>query len=285
MPVKYTGNRFSLFLFCHSQFDWESILINKIMDNKKEKREVKSIKEYCEIYFKNYDRNAWLKIRKKRYEEIRDKKFYLNNAEFFKNEVMKFWEGKDKVKGWSYRNSKIIKKNKEWINFQNKNGETPNSEEIIEELKNNLELQGNYSWSQLNMGVYHGDITDDMEKLKETIKYLFDENIDIVKRFDKATEIIGMGRNKISAILHIKYPDKYGVWNSCTEKTFKIFSKFDSRFDIRGVDNGEKYKKINSMLHILLNEHKFQLENKKYYGFKNLSDVDIFVWYVSNNNF
>lgn len=250
-----------------------------MINNKKQK----SVEEWCEEYFKEYNKNydyrkVWLLLRKRRYCEIKNNDFYLDkNAETFKKEVLQFWEGKDGAKGWSYRNSKIRKKNGGWINFQDGNGETPNSEEVIKELeKNNLELHGNYSWSRLDRG---GDITNDMEKLERTVKYLFDESIDIVKRFDKAMEIVGMGRNKISAFLHIKYPDKYGVWNSCTEKAFKILSENDLRFKIKGANNGAKYKKINEQLKWLLRNYNCQ---KYKNGFENLSDVDIFVWYVAN---
>lgn len=262
------------------------------MGSKKQKLEVKSIKECCEIYFKNYNkdkkfRDAWLAVRKKRYQEITDNGFYLDaDAEIFKNEVLKFWEG-----GWGFRNSEIRKINDGWIPFQDENGETPNSEKIIKNL-NNLKLQGNYSWSNLFMGVYHGAITDDMQELKETLHYLFDESIDIAGRFNRAMEITGMGHGKASMFLHIKCPDKlhikcpdkYGVWNSCTDVAFKIFSEIDLDFkeslNLGGNSIGEKYQRINNGLKYLLKEH----GSKKYKnGFENLSDVDIFMWYVSNN--
>lgn len=246
------------------------------------------IEKCCKKYFDNYSKNyrkAWLLLRKKRYQEIVDNGSYLGtDAEIFKNEVMKFWAGKDGVKGWSDRNSWIKKKNSdEWILFHDKQADIPNYEKIIENLNNgSLDLCGNYSWSKLSMGVRYGAITDDMQKLKETLYYLFDENIDIADRFNKAMEIAGMGHGKVSMFLHIKYPNKYGVWNSCTDATFKILSEFDdSRFNIGGSDNGEKYKKINEQLRWLLKNHKQEDENSSY-GFKNLSDVDIFVWYVAN---
>jgi len=81
---------------------------------------------------------------------------------------LKFWAGKGKLKGYNYQNSEIQKRDdKKWILFQDENGETVDSETILEELrKDNLELHGNYSWSKLFMG---GDITRDMGNLKKII--------------------------------------------------------------------------------------------------------------------
>ena len=246
----------------------------------------KSVTEYCNHYFKKYNREAWLKVRKKRYEQIRNNDFYLDtNVETFKKEVLQFWE-----LGYSYRNSKIRKESCEWVDFQDENGEAIEGGRIIDEI-NNLELRGNYSWSRLNMGVSRGDPTNDIKKLKSLLLDLFNKADDIdfnnkdeeykeneeyenfVESFNRIIlEIPGLGYGKVSALLHIKYPDKCGVWNGCTDKAFKILGNADQRFKISGNDKGKKYIEINKMLLALLNEHKFE----------NLSDVDIFVWYVAN---
>ena len=259
------------------------------------------IERYCKKYFDNYSKNyrkAWLLLRKKRYQEIVDNGFYLGtDAETFKNEVMKFWAGKDGVKGWSDRNSWIKKKNSdEWILFHNKQADIPEYQKIIERLNNNdLDLHGNYSWSKLHMG---GDITANWERLKEVLYYLLEDDINDDERFIRFNEIVkdngeykirGMSNGKASIFLHIKYPNKYGVWNGCTDDAFKIFRVVDSEFDIgkkireasiRGDNIGAKYKMINEQLKWLLENYNRQ-EYKN--GFENLSDVDIFVWYISNN--
>ncbi len=237
--------------------------------------------EKCKIYFKNYDRKAWLAIRKKRYQEIVDNGFYLENgAETFKNEVLKFWEGDDYAQGYSYRDSKIRKRSGGWIPFQDNNGQTVNSGEIMRELEaDNLELHGNYSWSMMFMG---GDITVDMQKLKNTLEYLFNESIAIEERFfevvnkDGKYKVQGMSHGKASAFLHIRYPDDYGVWNSCTNDTFRIFG-----INTSGENEGERYGKINKKLIELLEQ--YRKSEKNLHGFENLSDVDIFVWYIANN--
>jgi len=268
---------------------------------------LKSVREYCEFYFDNYNKNnnyreAWLELKERRFKQIRDNNFYLDaDAETFKNKVMKFWEGRSGAGGWNYRNSEIRKKGEKgksgnWVYFQDANGETPNSEEIIENLKNNLELHGNYSWSMLFRG---GDITVDMPKLKRTLKYLLDDNINGEEIFNRFNEVIygnngytikGLGHSKASMFLHIKHPEECGVWNSCVwdenkkeNTTFKILSKVDSKFQITGIDNREKYKKINERLRWLLENYNYKKYKNDNYGFENLSDVDIFVWYISNN--
>ena len=234
--------------------------------------------------YKNYNREAWLKIRKARYKQIRDNNFYLNtDAETFKKEVLRFWEGDQYAEGFSFRNSKIRKRNDIWISFQDNNGQTLNGGEIMRELEtDNLELHGNYSWSMMFMG---GDITVDMQKLKNTLDYLFDEGIAIEKRFFEVVnrygeyKIQGMSYGKASAFLHIKYPNKYGVWNSCTNGAFRILG-----IETNGENKGERYKNVNESLNEL---NKLLVKNKKseqnLNGFENLSDVDIFVWYVTNN--
>lgn len=110
---------------------------------------LKSIKEYCESYFKNYNRCAWLELKNTRFEQIRKNNFFLNeDAEIFKNEILKFCEP-----GYILRNSEIRKRDKKWISFQNSEGQVLNNKEIIKELKaDNLMLHGNYSWSKMHRG-------------------------------------------------------------------------------------------------------------------------------------
>ncbi|MBU4057319.1 hypothetical protein KKH38_03225 [Patescibacteria group bacterium] len=269
------------------------------MDNKKQNlevefREVKSVKECCEIYFENYNKNyghrkAWLLLREKRYCIIRDKDndFYLGVANIFKNEVLKFWEGKDEIIGWNFENSKIRKKNGGWIDFQNEDGETPDSKDVIKELeKNNLELHGNYSWSKMFMG---GDITADMRSLGRTVDFLINEMKSVEERINETLEwdgeykIRGLDKSKATTLLHIFKPTNYGVWNGPVETTFKILSQVDDLFRIREGNLGRKYLLINKQLNYLLSEHPQKGTDEEGQGFKNLSDVDIFMWYVSIN--
>jgi len=242
----------------------------------------KTTGEHCQYYFDNYNakhqhRDVWLKIRKKRYKEIRDNKFYLDqNADVFKKEVLQFWEGRKDVRGYNYQNSYLGTNKREWILFQDKNGETPRSKIIISIIKD-FDLHGNYSWSNLQMG---GDITKNMTKLKKTVNYLLDEKLDIVERFNNVVspngkhKIEGMNYGKATIFLHMAYPDKYGIWNGPVNGAFKKLG-----FETEGTDFGKRYQKINELLNRLRNKYSF----KKYKnGFKNLSDVDIFVWYVAD---
>ena len=247
----------------------------------------KSIKEFCEDYFRKYNsayqyRDAWLEVREVRYEQIRDNDCYLDEgAEVFKKEVLRFWEGRGNIVGYNYGDSYLRNKGGKWILFQNQDGETPCVKEILKNIKD-FDLYGNYSWSNLQMG---GDITKDMTKLKKTVNYLLDEKIDIVERFNNVVSpdgkyrIEGMSNGKATIFLHMAYPNKYGVWNGPVNKAFQILGRVDERFRIREPNLGEKYKKINNLLKWLRDEY----SSKKYKnGFENLSDVDIFVWYVAD---
>jgi len=248
---------------------------------------LKSIEEYCKHYFDNYNakyhhRDAWLKIREIRYKQIRDNHFYLDtDSKAFKKEVLQFWEGNKYYGGYSYGESYTKTDKDEWILFQNRIGETLAAEETLNKV-NSLVLHGNYSWSMLFMG---GDIAKDISKLRKTVKYLLDEKINIAERVnnvlrpDGKHKIDGMSNGKSTVFLHMAYPGKYGVWNGPVDGAFKILSKVDERFKIKESDLGEKYEKINKLLNYLKSEYSF----KKYKnGFKNLSDVDIFVWYVAD---
>lgn len=243
---------------------------------------LKSIEEYCKHYFDNYNvkyqyRDAWLEIREIRYKQIRDNNFYLDtDSETFKKEVLRFWEG-----GFTFGKSNIKKKDDGLIPFQNDKGETPSAEEILENI-NNLDLHGNYSWTSFHRPV---NIAENISKLKRTLDYLFDEDIDMIERINNVISNNGrykikyMGNGKTTAFFHIKYPNKYGVWNKPVDDTFKILGEVDDRFKIKESDSGKKYKKINDLLKWLRDEYNFE---KYKNGFKNLSDVDIFAWYIVN---
>lgn len=131
--------------------------------------------------FREYNHQAWLKLREARYKQIRDNNFYFGlGAENFKIEVLRFWEG-----GFNLRNSQIRETNGGWIPFLDGNAQIVNGDDIMRELEaGNLDLHGNCSWSGLHMGVAHGGITDDMPRLINALNNLFDENIGIAARFN-----------------------------------------------------------------------------------------------------
>lgn len=124
-----------------------------------------------------------------------------------------------------------------------------NLEKLIEEeFKSFLLFENNHHWSGLHR--QGARICSDMNLLKQTIKIIIDENRLISERLNEAiNKISGMGKAIITAILHVIYPDKYGVWNSTSEGALvkmKLWPKFK-----RGDSFGEKYVKINLIFNSL----------------------------------
>jgi hypothetical protein len=92
-----------------------------------------------------------------------------------------------------------------------------------------------------------------METLRKYLTLLLYGQGDIALRFTKALRAVkGMGPATASALLLVKYPDHYGVWNGTSEKgmkTLKVWPAFR-----RGSSEGEKYVAINKVLLSLADE-------------------------------
>lgn len=117
-----------------------------------------------------------------------------------------------------------------------------------EEFRSFLLLENNRHWSGLQR---HGPrMCSDMDKLRNALATLLDENKPIAKRLDEAIGLVsGMGKNVSSAILMIAHPDIYGIWNNRSEanlKQLEIWPKFE-----RGESFGNRYVKVNHVLNQL----------------------------------
>lgn len=119
-----------------------------------------------------------------------------------------------------------------------------------------LLFQNNQHWDSLHR--QGGRITEDMGKLREALTLLVDEGRPLKKRLDQLRPrrgdpmAPGLGRAVITAILQIVYPDKYGVWNTTTEAGMKRLGLWP---DIpRAASFGEKYEKVNAVLHEVAGE-------------------------------
>jgi hypothetical protein len=86
-------------------------------------------------------------------------------------------------------------------------------------------------------------ITSDMETLRNSLDFLLYGEGDIAPRFTRSVRSVkGMGHGIASALLLVRYPDRYGVWNGTSEKgmkTLKVWPAFR-----RGSSEGEKYVAI-----------------------------------------
>ncbi len=126
-----------------------------------------------------------------------------------------------------------------------------------EDFKSFLNFRNNLHWS----GIHRSGnvVTADMNKLKEGLKILLDENRDIHERLTTLFPpkqkgfIRGLGRATATPILLVTYPDKYGVWNKKSEAGLE---KLGLHPRIAAKDStADKYVKINEVLTGLTKEY------------------------------
>lgn len=151
----------------------------------------------------------------------------------------------------------------------------------LKQLISNKELKvvGNASWSQLHMGTKK----EKWNEMRKAIEFLLlgddekqigeIEEPDVMGRLRTVMEgrlsVSGLSRAKITPLLLIcDSRDRFGVWNSVSDEAlYKLGLKPKS--NIMKSRRISEYKVVNKTLNKLKND----------YAFKNLADVDIFVWY------
>lgn len=124
--------------------------------------------------------------------------------------------------------------------------------EAVNELRNALDYP---NYQKLDIDTYFSNwklghliaiaipaIKRHLPQLKRLLKYLSDENIDIVTRYDRALtgdlKVEGVGNAFISKVLAAHRPDLYFVKNNKTEKALRKYSIKPSR----GLTAGKKYE-------------------------------------------
>lgn len=122
----------------------------------------------------------------------------------------------------------------------------PGRIEIIEEdvLRSFLYIENNRHWSGLNRQVNR--VCADMMATRAALGSLVDETRPIASRMQPITDIKGMGKGIITAILHVAYPDKYGVWNNTSSDGLTELGLFP--LPVRGASFGERYAAVNEVL-------------------------------------
>jgi len=144
-----------------------------------------------------------------------------------------------------------------------------------DDFKGFLLFKNNQHWDSLHR--QGGWMTEDMDKLKEALKLLVNEDLPIKTRLDRLRPtngdpmVKGLGRAVITAILQVMHPEKYGVVNNTAEtgmKKLQLWPEFP-----RGAFFGEKYERIN---HVLLAVSK-ELD-------VDLWTLDMLWWRVSNTH-
>jgi hypothetical protein len=122
----------------------------------------------------------------------------------------------------------------------------PGRIEYIEEdvLRSFLYIENNRHWSGLNRQVNR--VCTDMEATRAALLELVDETRPISDRMQAVTDIMGMGKGIITAILHVAYPDKYGVWNNTSQDGLLDLGLFPQT--PRGASFGQRYAAVNEVL-------------------------------------
>ena len=131
-----------------------------------------------------------------------------------------------------------------------------NIHELTEDqFKSFLLFKNNRHWWSLHR--FGGYMTADMNKLREALAILLDEGRTIQERFDLLLPNSGafvprLGGATLTPILHIAYPDKYGILNSATTfglKNLNLYPDFD-----RKAPFSARYSQINEILLALASE-------------------------------
>lgn len=110
-------------------------------------------------------------------------------------------------------------------------------------LRSFLYFENNKHWTGLNRQVNR--ICADMDMTRAALAALVDESQPLETRMEPAIAVKGMGKGIITAILHVAFPDHYGVWNNTSDASLVelgLMPKFD-----RGARFGERYSAINSV--------------------------------------
>lgn len=122
----------------------------------------------------------------------------------------------------------------------------PGAIETIDEdvLRSFLRIENNRHWS----GLYRqgNRICVDMPKTRAALSALVDETQPIQRRAGAVTEIKGMGKGIITAILLVAYPNTYGVWNNTSQDGLVELNLLPDW--PRGASFGERYAAINQVL-------------------------------------
>ncbi len=130
-----------------------------------------------------------------------------------------------------------------------------------EDFKSFLLLKNNLHWDGIHR--QNNLITQDMNSLKKSLKFLLDEKVEIKERLNimvdqkSSYSVKGLGKAVLTPILLVVYPTKYGVWNSRSEEALKKINSFP-KFLPKDTF-ADRYVKVNDALHGLVNKYNLSL--------------------------
>ena len=111
-----------------------------------------------------------------------------------------------------------------------------------------LSFAQNKRWREIS----RENVTVDMEKLRAAISCLVDETLPIAERINRLEPGRGelavphLGKAKLSPILLVSQPKKYGVWNDYSERALRgmgVFPEFLPEWHL-----GDEYVAVNAVL-------------------------------------
>ena len=234
-----------------------------------------SIVEFVQRYSTWPEREKWLLLREVAYKHLRDSFFVspksvdsFSYADFVKN-YLGFCSVS--IKGFEYKLT---------VNTISSFLEKYTASDLKNLIsRGELNVVGNGSWSQLHMGTKK----EKWDEMKKAVKFLLfgDEGKPLAEiEEDEVLERLrvvmegnlstgGFGRAKITPILLIcDSKSRFGVWNSVSDEALHQMG-LKTKSDLTSSRLVSHYALANKGLNKLKND----------YSFRDLSDVDIFVWY------
>jgi hypothetical protein len=130
-----------------------------------------------------------------------------------------------------------------------------------EEFKSFLSIKNNKHWEGIHR--QSGLLTRDMERLREALGILVDEERPLPERLAKLFPkgqsgfVKGLGRAVATPILTVVYPEEYGVFNSRSERALEHFGLFPD-FE-GGASFADRYTAVNEILNQLAHEYDLSL--------------------------
>lgn len=118
------------------------------------------------------------------------------------------------------------------------------------EFKEFLLYQHNRHWWGIHR--HQAKLVSDMSRLRSVLGLLLDESLPIQERLDQIEPaggpkpLPGLGKAVFTPIMHVVYPEKYGVWNSVAESAMQrlqLWPPLD-----RGLTFGDSYAAVNGSL-------------------------------------
>lgn len=120
-----------------------------------------------------------------------------------------------------------------------------------EALRSFFYFENNRHWTSLYRQVNR--ICTDIDQARRSLSLLVDETKPLETRLPTVIDSIkGMGPGIATAILHVAYPNRYGVWNKTSESGMVAFSLMPSL--PRGASSGERYARMNEVFRTIAQE-------------------------------